>query len=62
MRRARPASIPTSGHREKAREFNHLVGVDLKEVMDVEGERHIFLSSLDVATRYSVFARVANEW
>ena len=61
MRRARPASIPTSGHREKANEFNHLLGVDLKEVMDVEGERHIFLSILDVATRYSVFARVASK-
>ena len=58
LRRARPAAAPLAGQREKAREFNQLVGVDLKEVLDAEGERHIFLNVLDVATRLSVFVRV----
>ena len=35
-----------------------LVGVDLKEVHDANGERHVFLNILDVATRYSIFVRV----
>ena len=50
--------MATASTREKPREFNQLVAVDLKEVKDAEGEAHTFLNILDVATRYSVFVRV----
>ena len=38
-----------------------LVGVDLKEVQDANGERHTFLNILDVATRYSMFLHVEDK-
>ena len=58
LRRARPGAVPVAGHREKAKEFNQLVGVDLKEVLDADGVAHTFLNILDIATRYSRLVRV----
>ena len=40
LRRSRPDAVPKVGVRERAREFNMLVGVDLKEVCDAENVRH----------------------
>ena len=61
LRRERPGEIPPVGLKEKAQEFNVLVGVDLKEVPDVTAARHAFLNILDVATRFSVFARLPDK-
>ena len=61
LRRAAPAPVVQASGRDRPQEFNMLVGVDLKEVQDAEGERHTFLNILDVATRYSVFVRVSNK-
>jgi len=61
LRRERPGEIPPVGLKEKAQEFNVLVGVDLKEVPDVTGARHTFLNILDVDTRFSVFARLPDK-
>jgi hypothetical protein len=58
LRRERPGPVPNVGLRPKAQEFNVLVGVDLKECLDVDGTRHTYLNVLDVATRYSVFLLV----
>jgi hypothetical protein len=61
LRRARPGPAPVVTAGEKAKEFNALVGVDLKEVQDVDGTRHTFLNVLDVATRYSSFILVPSK-
>ena len=61
QRRARPAAVQTANPRARVQEFNALVGVDLKEVLDVNGERHTYLNILDVATRFSMFVRVSSK-
>ena len=42
--------------KDKPNKFNVLMGVDLKEVLDGEGNKHTFLNIQDVATRFSVFS------
>ncbi len=61
LRRQRPAAVPPAAEKTKVAEFNQLVGVDLKEVLDVTGERHTFLNVLDIATRYSELVHVESK-
>jgi hypothetical protein len=58
LRRARPQAIPPVTGREKAKEFNPIVRVDLMEVLDCESTRHIFFNILDITTRYSIITLV----
>jgi hypothetical protein len=41
LRRQRPAAVPAATEKGKAKEFGQVVGVNLKEVLDVIRERDI---------------------
>ena len=60
-RRQRPGPAPTAGSHDKPSEFNCLVGVDLKEVLDADGTAHTYLNILDIATRFSCLVRVESK-
>ena len=57
-RRKPPGPVARSSARARPEQFNVLVGVDLKEVRDSEGQRHVYLNILDIATRYSCLVRL----
>ena len=57
-RRQAPMLVRQATGHVRPERFNMVVGVDLKEVHDVAGERHTYLNALDVATRFSVLVRL----
>eukprot|EP00971_Amphidinium_carterae_P328400 6460261-Amphidinium_carterae.1 len=42
----------------RSQKLGMLLAIDLKEIKDTRGEKHFMLNVLDVATRYSVLARL----
>ena len=61
MQRAPPESISKASATIRPREFNKVVGVDLKEVKDANGTKFMFLNVLDIATRKSGFLLVPDK-
>eukprot|EP00971_Amphidinium_carterae_P175583 3480490-Amphidinium_carterae.6 len=53
-----PGHPPKGSARAKPSCFNQLDVLDLKFARDFNGEEHVFLNCLDVATLYSMFVRV----
>eukprot|EP00971_Amphidinium_carterae_P352846 6492750-Amphidinium_carterae.1 len=56
-----PGHPPKGSAKAKPSCFNQLVVLDLKFARDFNGDEHVFLNCLDVATRYSMFVRVKDK-
>eukprot|EP00971_Amphidinium_carterae_P350878 6491786-Amphidinium_carterae.1 len=58
LQRAAPQRPRKASGVLRPQEFGMLVAIDMKEIKDASAEKHFLLNVLDVATRYSVLARL----